>query len=208
MSYLEAMEDGIPKIRGCYEITCSVCGTEKIRSRSYSRQKKYTCHDCKCIRDGIKNEDTAMRKEIKFAKAIDNIEATVGDLEPYRDAIEKVKKSLHHTSWFRSTEEIMVAIELLKNGVKAIHQQKIGKYKVDFVLPDYKVLLEIDGKPFHNSDTRAAEGMRDGSIILTMGLDWEMVRIDTGRINKDITKLLPSIQTILDNRKLARSMHY
>lgn len=198
MSYKEAKEDGIPYVRGFYQIPCKSCGVS-IRNRSYSRLKNYICKDCKAIEQGMKDLNKAANKEKKFENAVSRIESMVGNIKPYEKAIEIVHNSLHHIGWYNSTEEIMVAIELLKNGVKAIHQQSVGKYKVDFALPDYKVLLEVDGKPFHNDLKK--EGLRDGEILLKIGLEWQMIRIGTDKINKDIRKLLPSINAILEYRK-------
>lgn len=200
MGYREAMEDGIEKEPyGCYRIPCSVCKTNLVKSTSYSRKRTYTCDRCKAIAKGKEDPFQVANKAIKFQDAVSRIELIVGNLDEYQDAMKKVQKTLNHAGWYRSTEEIMAAIELLKNGVKTIHQQKVGRYSVDFVFPDYKVLLEIDGKPFHNN--REKEGIRDGQILLSMGAGWEMIRIDTDRINKDIRKLLPSIEAILEYRK-------
>lgn len=201
MGYKEAIEDGIKKTGSYYNIPCCVCNKALVTSASYSRDKKYICKTCKKISEGRKDPGQVINKEIKFQNAVSRLEVLVDNFDAYKEAIEKIRKTLHHVGWYRSTEEIMVAIELLQKGVKTIHQQKVGKYSVDFVLPDFKVLLEIDGKPFHNNHTLAREGERDGTILLKMGVDWEIVRIDTDKINKDIQKLLPSIEAILEYRK-------
>ena len=204
MGYKEAIEDGIKKAGNYYKIPCCVCGEALVISASYSREKKYICKTCKKVAEGRKNPDQVVSKEIKFQNAVSRIESIVDGFDKYKESIEKVHKTLHHAGWYRSTEEIMVAIELLQKGVKIIHQQKVGKYSVDFVLPEYKVLLEIDGKPFHNNHTLAREGERDGTILLKMGVDWEIIRIDTDKINKDIQKLLPSVEAIIEYRKSER----
>lgn len=201
MGYKEAMEDGIKAVGSYYLIPCSVCKTKQIKCASYSRKRTYTCDMCKAIAKGKSDPVKAANKALKFHDAVSRIELVVGDLTEYREAMEKVQRTLDHAGWYRSTEEIMAAIELLKNGVKTIHQQKIGRYSVDFVLPEYKVLLEIDGKPFHNNHTLEKEGIRDGQILLSVGVGWEIIRIDTDKINKDIRKLLPSIEAILEYRQ-------
>ena len=201
MGYKEAMEDGIKTVGSYYLIPCSVCKTNLVKCASYSRKRTYTCDMCKAIAKGKEDPVQVANKTLKFHDAVSRIELLVGNMDEYQEAITKVQKTLDHAGWYRSTEEIMVAIELLKNGVKTIHQQKIGRYSVDFVLPDYKVLLEIDGKPFHNNHTLEKEGIRDGQILLSMGVGWEIIRIDTDKINKDVCKLLPSIKAILEYRQ-------
>lgn len=201
MSYYEAKEDGIEIVGRYFNIPCSLCREEYVRSYSYSRDKVYACKACKDTIKATENKEKYMRKELKFDDAVNRITKQVSKIEEYQEAIGKVHKTLHRAGWYRSTEEIMVAIELLKQGIKTIHQQKIGRYKVDFVLPEYKVLLEIDGKTFHNNSTTNKEGIRDGEILLNIGCDWEMIRIDTDKINKDIQKLVPSIKAILEHRR-------
>lgn len=200
MGYREAIEDGIEVKKGIYMIPCSQCGII-VQRTSYIRGRKYTCKLCKGVVESIEHPELSAKKEERFNRAVNRIKKKVNNFDDYQKAIETVYKTLHRSGWYGSTEEIMVAIELLQKGVRTIHQQKIGRYHVDFVLPDYKVLLEIDGKPFHNESTLQREGMRDGIILMLMGADWEMIRIDTGKINKDITKLLPSIMAVLESRK-------
>ncbi len=40
----------------------------------------------------------------------------------------------------------MACIELLRSQIKVKTQQRIGRKRVDFILPDMKVVLEIDGR--------------------------------------------------------------
>lgn len=202
MSYTEAKEDGIEYDKGWYKIPCHSCRIRYVRSTAYSRKRKYTCDICKCIAKGKEEPEHMFEKEVRFRKAVSKMEVLVKDIKEYQTAIETVHKSLFHKRYYKSTEEIMTAIELVHRGVKTIHQQKIGKYYVDFVLPEYKVLLEIDGKPYHNNHTLEKEALRDSTILLTMGAGWEMIRVDTDKINKDITKLLPAIEEILEYRRL------
>ena len=74
---------------------------------------------------------------------------------------------------------------------KTIHQQKIGRYKADFVLPELKVILEVDGSIYHRDSSK--EGERDTYICLCMGAEWTVVRVKDYMINKDITKLMTGI---------------
>ena len=95
----------------------------------------------------------------------------------------------------------MVALELIRRGVKAHHQAKIFDYSVDFLLPDMKVALEIDGRVYHGRDREKKESIRDDVIAWKLGQGWEVVRIDTENVNKNVTKLLPGIRAVLNYRK-------
>lgn len=205
MGYRDALEDGVEVKNGIYKIPCSMCGEGYVIRTVYSRKRVYTCAACQgLIKKAEKQATPDQEKEKRYKRAVNRIKADAKSLDGYQDAMEKVRKTLHRPGWYGSTEEIMVAIELLHRGVKTIHQQQVGKYRVDFVLPEYKVLLEIDGKPFHNAGTREREGLRDGIILLRMGDGWEMIRIDTDKINAHITRLVPSIETVLEHRKAER----
>ena len=215
MGYKEAKEDGIrtwknPKTKDtCYYPKCCVCGNE-VFSLGYQRGREYTCQTCK---DQLYFTEKASRvdrsneaKDRKFANAVKRIEVAAGPkrFKDYEYAIQTVEKKLYREGWFDSTEEIMVAIELIKSGIRARHQVKVSKYRVDFVLPDQKIILEVDGHIFHTKETREREKVRDNILILAFGADWEVVHITDDRINEDITKLTPAMKRIVSKRKLLR----
>ena len=95
----------------------------------------------------------------------------------------------------------MVALELARRGVNAHHQVKVFEYTVDFVLPEMKVVLEIDGAPYHGKDRQKYQQTRDDVIKWKLGDGWEVIRINTDNINTNITKLIPGIRAVLNSRK-------
>ena len=123
------------------------------------------------------------------------------DIAQYKAAIDLVRKKLNNRGWFQSTEEIMVALELARRSVNAHHQVKVFEYTVDFVLPEMKVVLEIDGAPYHGKDRQKYQQTRDDVIKWKLGDDWEVIRISTDNINTNITKLIPGIRAVLNSRK-------
>ena len=70
-------------------------------------------------------------------------------------------------------------------------------YVVDFVLPEMKVILEIDGKLYHGKEKKQYETIRDELICEKFGEEWELIRIDTENINTNVTRLLPAINAVL-----------
>ena len=211
MSYYEAVKDNVPikkfsSYENYYYPPCSVCG-KAVMSYSYIPEYKYTCQKCKAREDDMGDDlDAIARKIIKEKKlktAIKRIN-NVADIEKYGKAIKNVDRNLGRANWFQSTEEIMVALELIKCGIKVYHQVRIRQYTADFVLPDDKVVLEIDGAVFHTKDTKNYESHRDDIINLSFGLDWEVIRISSSSINKNITKLYPAIKAIQKQRKILR----
>lgn len=207
MSYPEAKEDGIHteihKGYTWYYPPCKICGAP-VPSWNYVRGTPYTCPECrKLLVEGElrqKDEQVLGKKEKRLNRAIKRI-SKVADIEKYSKAIETVRKNLDRPQWFQSTEEIMTAMELVRRGVKAYHQVKVYDYRVDFVLPDYKVALEIDGELYHGRDREASSRIRDEAIANKFGDGWEVIHIRTENINMNVTRLLPAIKAVLKRRK-------
>ena len=194
-----AMENGV-KYRNegrltFYTVKCAICGEsfEHIRYNPI-HVNNYKCKTCKTNEKIIDDGVLYANKEARFERAVMRVESKVKSIEPYQKAIAIIRKNLHTKGWFNSTEEIMVALELLKNKIKIIPQQKIGKYRIDYAIPEMKVLLEVDGAVFHHD--KISEGIRDGNVLLQIGVDWDIVRINTDLINKDITKLVQAIKEV------------
>lgn len=208
MGWYEALEDGI-KIgkdknnTNCYYPPCHICGTA-VYSWSYTRGTQYICKDCRAELVRQTREEGNListdKKEKKLKNAIKRI-SKVTNISAYENAIRLVKKNLNKPGWYQSTEEIMVALELVRRGVKAHHQVKIFDYSVDFILPDMKVALEIDGKLFHGKDRLEYQTKRDEAIANKLGDGWEIIRITTDNINMNVTKLITGINAVLKRRK-------
>ena len=102
----------------------------------------------------------------------------------------------------------MVALELIRLKIKAHHQVKIYNYRIDFILPDYKVALEIDGKLFHGKEKKEYEELRDETIRNKLGDGWEVIHIDTENINMNITRLMPAIRAVLKRRQRVKEVQH
>lgn len=215
MGYNEAKEDGIRIVSSnnytAYYPKCHICG-EETKVMAYIRGTKYTCKQCK-LKNYMADKELRVtinkdKKEQKFENAIKRIEKNVGkNIKKYDRAIEIVHKNLHKERWFESTEEIMTAIELIKNGLKVRHQVKAGIYRIDFVLEDEKIILEIDGKMFHTEKTKEKEFARDNILLLKFGTDWEVIRITDDYINQNIKRLVPAIRKVRDERQRVRKLN-
>jgi very-short-patch-repair endonuclease len=189
-----------------YYPPCHYCGKE-TRVYFYSKARIYKCDEC--AKKQVKEHERLRRlskggdKGYKFQNAINRIENHCRDMTEYTNAIMIVNKKLDREGWYQSTEEMMVALELVKNKVRVKHQVQIGPYKVDFLLTDLKVVLEIDADIYH-SIKREKQIWRDKYITDVLGQDWEVIRIDTKDINRNITKLLTSILKVLSKRSQLR----
>lgn len=201
MGYAEAAEDNIHRAEnGGYYPPCHICGTS-VFSYNYIRGLKYTCPKCrKYLIEAKFGESDEKGKAKKLKNAINRIEK-VADISKYESAIKIVERNLNKRGWFQSTEDIMVVLELLGWKIKVHHQVKIYSYSVDFVLPDLKVALEIDGPMHRLNSVKEKESIRDELICLALGSDYEVIRINTENINLNVTKLLDGIKAIKKYRR-------
>ncbi len=198
MSKVEAEYDGIQysydghRGRIQYKIPCDKCGAIII-SGAYRRNMPHLCNYCKGL---IKKKKEAMiskeilmtetKAEKRFNEAVCEIKKQVKNFLEYENAV-KIAQS--RTELYGSIPEAMVAIELIKLKHKIIPQQKVGKYKVDFVIPKEKIAIEVDGKIFHVNKNNN----REAEIQLLLGLDWKIIHIPAELIRKNITKLKDAI---------------
>lgn len=205
MSIAEANYDGIERVydenypaRGrkgayVYKIPCGCCG-KIITKLHYRKDIVQMCDYCKLK---IKNKKAELQKELietkskrekQFDKAVNEIKKQVKDFSKYEKAI---KIANERAEKYGSIPEAMVAIELLKLGYSIIPQQKVGKYRVDFVIPKQKNVIEIDGSLYHKN---VYKGDRESTIQMSLGIEWRIIHIPAELIAKNITKLNEIIQ--------------
>lgn len=192
MTAKELLELGIKKTyksgRGheltlAYEYKCASCG-RPVKKLSLILDKPVYCNLCKTSAksriaaakekakmqmielESLNTED--VNKKQRFNKA----EKTMQRIGGYDNAIQKAKTAYKK---YGSVPEAIAAIILLKLGYKTIAQQKIGDYKADFVLPDKKVVIEIDGALYHKD--KAKLSTRDDVIKYMLGDGWEIIHV-------------------------------
>ena len=172
-----------------YCIPCDKC-EEIIKQMVYDSDKIYLCEYCKkqIVRKKKQLEQDALdqvktKKEQAFDKAVDRIRLQVRNFSVYEKA---VKLAQTRAEQYGSIPEAMVAIELLRLGHKVIPQQKIGKYRVDFIVKDRKLVIEVDGSIYHRDKFG---GNREATIQLSLGMDWKIIHIPAELISNDIQKL-------------------
>lgn len=184
-----------------YHIPCAKCG-RIVKRKVYNGDKAYYCDICK--NDLVKKQkalehellDEILSKgERRFIKAEEKLLKQVKKPEAYANAIRIAQT---RANYYGSIPEAMVAIELIKLGYAIIPQQGIGRYKVDFALPNEKLIVEVDGGLYHqdiNPD-------RDNYIKLCLGLDWEIVHIPAEWVSKDIRRLNKVLKEVDKKRSL------
>lgn len=173
---------------------CLECG-KKVTVTLHMKNKIY-CDRCKAelkrLEQEAKEIDDIIKYEIRFNQGVELLETKVNHIEKYQKAIALAKTKVRR---YGSANEVLAAIVMMHFGYKVLAQQKIGKYRADFLLPDQKLIVEIDGKPFHSDKKKEIE--RDNAMTLTMGLGWKVLHIPTDLLRK---KPLALNDAIKENR--------
>lgn len=188
--------------------SCSICGAE-VRSWS-KREMNYTCSGCKTVlaekEKGEKDPLNKLLAERRLEIAKDYLRRKkITDL--YTEFMGVIEKNLHRPGWFQSSNEILVGLELLRNGIEVRHQVRMGRWKADFVIPDLKIVLEVDGEVYHQGDRAKKDKLKDAAIIANLGPEWEVIRITEDMLKKKLTRLMPAIDGVIESRKRVRKSH-
>lgn len=196
---------------------CWYCGEftttdEALVAKGSSRGRLF-CLDCKgkfeSKRTANKELYIAQKVEVTLERAIRILEKQQNlkfDFDLYYEPFIVVSDFFRKDPLkFESAHEIAACVELLRNEIKVKTQQNVGRKRVDFILTDLKVALEIDGGLHRFSIGK--DSQRDVFILNELNKDekgWEIVRIPTSFIEQDISKLVPAIKTMYSEKQKLR----
>ena len=194
-----------------YVTPCVDCRAP-VKNWTKNRKQAFRCAHCKAMlkekEKHLSSQITSLQKQRWLEKAIKIIEKQTGNISEYGHAIETVQKHFDKSGWFQSTNEILAALELIRTKTKARHQVVMGRWRADFVLPDMKVVLEVDGA-FHSQKIQNdRDKLKDAAIIAALGPGWEIVRIDDELFKSNIKRLVPAIEAVIRGRRGVRSTHH
>ena len=195
-------------------IKCWICGEPATRTKQELSYRVFTqlpldeyhrCYCEKCYNERSKQiaEEHAMlaklRKREMIRKACDKLEKQETNMYEYKEAIEVVSDFVEdNIDKIDSSYEALTAIVLVHHRIYSKMQYKVGKYQVDFLLPDFFVALEIDGdrhKHKKEYDTR-----RDKEIKKILGEPWQIIRLSTDYLDQNAKKLPKALHEVLDYR--------
>lgn len=211
MGHAEAVEDKIRfatcgKYKKFYYPKCSICGDE-VKSMNYLRSIKYTCARCKYIKAMVEEKyrlrESKNNGSAQLSRAIERI-SKKANIANYQRAVNDITADMEEGVRFGSTEEVITALELKRLKVKYRHNVKFGRYRADFVLDELKIILEVDGRLYHTKETAPREELRDNLITLSVGAEWEVIRITDNLINDNITQLMRAVRIVVKERKKIR----
>ena len=158
-------------------------------------------------RDKQLNEYLKLKTEIMYERALRDMEKQDHIcLADYYDEAQLVHDmAIADFNKFQSSDEMMTAMELVRMRVKAKVQFKLGRRRIDFLLPELKVALEIDGS-LHKFKV-VKDSQREIEILNKLNENdsgWDVIRIPTELIEQNLTKLVPAIKALYKKRQQLR----
>lgn len=167
------------------------------------------CYCDKCVKEVEAKEKEErelyikLKKREMFRKAVRILEKQDTKMYDYKDAIEVVEEHVeNHPDKFDSSYEVLAAIVLVHNRIYSKMQYKIGRYQVDFLLPELFVVLEIDGE--RHVHKKAYDTKRDIQLQQMLGDGWDIIRIKTDYLDKDAKKLPDAIRKVVEHRQTGK----
>lgn len=177
---------------------CWTCSKE-IEVKTLS--KRSFCSECisKYKTEYEKELELYLRYRAKFMlnramRILENQKCTINMLdykEPHEVINEAIEKDYNK---FDSAHEMAAAMELIRNRIHVKTHPKIANHKPDFMLRDLKTILEIDG--YMHKTSLEKDFKFDIDMRKELGPEWEVIRISTEYIEKNIIKLVEAIKEL------------
>jgi len=192
------------------ETICWRCGDY---FEGYNSRSREYCEDCTELYQQedkqLMDDYLDMKMRIMWRRAVNNLEKQSLRMDDYYyEAQAVLDLAMQDYGKFRSSPEMMVAMELLRNDIRIKAEYKILKYRVDFFLPEMKVVLEVDGR-LHDFKIKK-DSNRDVAILTELNkkdTGWEIIRIPTKYIEQNLKQLVPAIKTLYKERQRLRREH-
>ena len=173
---------------------CIICEKEFESGKT----NVYACDECK--------------RKIKLIKKLEMVDKSQKELEKRRGKIKSYKPKIDMSEYakrvkdrvidgvdsFSSVPEVVVAVQMQRIGLKYQTQKDIAGKKVDFVIPEIKIILEIDGELYHTDENKSF--LRDRQIMACVGEDWEIVHINVEKIPLYTWNLRESLPFVVSER--------
>lgn len=170
--------------------TCLICGEEFESGKT----NVYTCDKCE--------------SKIRMAKKIEMVDKAQKLLEKRTGKMRSFKPKLDMSEYakavkqrvvdgidnFGSIPETAAGIQMQRIELKYETQKDIAGRKVDFIIPEIKIILEVDGELYHTDENKAF--LRDRQIMRAVGEKWEIVHIKAQQIPKytwNLREALPHV---------------
>lgn len=202
---------GVCKMRKMYMAECWYCNEPVMKPAKNTDVRTYH-EDCFKLymqeKEETNQEYAKLKIEVMFERALRMMEKQ-GHIrvDDYKEAAEAVHElALRDTTKFDSSHEMIAVMELINNKIKVKVQYRVNRRKIDVLIPELKVALEIDG---HLHKFRIGkDSERDIEILNELNKEsagWEVIRIPTKYIEKRVDKLIPAIKALYSEKQKLRA---
>lgn len=198
------------KMGKVYIADCWYCHEPLVSSKWAWRNRAFH-EDCFELyeekRDKDKEEYVRLKVEMMYERALRMMEKQDNlKMNLYKEAAEAVYELAKRDSTkFASSAEMVAAMELINNRVKIKIQYPVNRRRIDILIPDWKVALEIDGS-LHQYRI-GKDSKRTIEILGELNKEesgWEVIRIPTKYIEANVSQLVPAIKTLYNERQQLR----
>lgn len=173
---------------------CVMCGKDYENNTRIS----YKCSKCEQKLALVKKLEMVDKAEYKLTRVPGKKRMKNGN-DLFKEICSVRKRIANGIDKFSSLQETMVAIQLEKQNIKYESQKEINGKKVDFFLPELKIILEIDGELYHTDENK--EFLRDRQIMKGIGEEYEIVHIEADYVPRYTWNLKEALPYIVDQRK-------
>lgn len=91
-------------------------------------------------------------------------------------------------------------------GLRVVPQYKVGKYRIDFAVPEKKIAIECDGKEWHSSEKQLAQDKNREIELNKIG--WLVLRLRGSDIYKNGEDIAVRIKELVSREELNRKATY
>ena len=189
------------------EQKCWCCG-KTISQDEYDGQTRRFCEACYGKHSEnykpVVTEYLILKNKIMFERAMREMEKACADMTRFKKyAIAVMNHSRDNPELYLSSDEMIAAVVLLEAGYDIKMNYKVGKYKVDIMIPELNVCFEVDGELHKHK--KAEDGKRDVEIRHILGKEWEVIRIPVKYIESQPEKIPEAIKAMYDQKKAIRA---
>lgn len=155
---------------------CVMCGAD-IDEKS----GKYYCETCEEKMRYVKKLSMVDKAEkLILKKSRDKKEIPDEEVLKYSKVVrERISNGIDK---FSSVPEVIAAIQMQRINLEYETQKMIAGTKVDFYIPEIKIIFEVDGSIYHSDKDKTF--LRDRQIMKEVGEKWEIVHINSDKIPK------------------------
>lgn len=109
--------------------------------------------------------------------------------------IRELEKETQKDSRCESPIEELFFEACRKYGVEVMPQYEIGRYRIDFVMPEQKVAIELDGHDYHKTKAQRTNDTERERYLQKQG--WQVIRFTGTEIYKNVQQCVQDVIDII-----------